>query len=125
MKITNKGLSAQEIEWLSTMLSENTPICEKLIAQINQSVVRRDISDYYYSIYFKVEKAIGSIISYSGVPIEMRVFIHDPDPAAMQFLLHVGNGYISELEIFNADLSVLDFSFSLKYIRKEIILEKI
>lgn len=125
MKISNKGLSMQEIEWLSTMLSGNTPICEKLIAQINLSVVRRDTSDYYYSIYFKVEKATGPIISYSGVPIEMRVFLHDPDPAAMQFLLHVSNGYISELEIFNADLSALDFNFCLEHSKKEFILEQI
>lgn len=47
-----------------------------------------------------------------SVPVETH--LHQPNQVPAQFLLHVVQGYVSELEIFNADSSKITEHINLK-----------
>ena len=57
------------------------------------------------------------------VPVELRVYKENHVP--VQFLLHIINGYVNELEIFNADSSKINHTFEIwNDDRKEIVLDE-
>lgn len=53
------------------------------------------------------------------VPVEM--YLHEPNQVPVQFLLHVIQGYVSELEIFNADSSKITEHINLKNAKTEVL----
>lgn len=97
----NENLSGSEKEWLATMLSIDFENKEQLIRQINAASIIREHTRYFISIKFAVPLSISAIKMTERVPIEMRAY--DSEKAPVQFLLHIINGYVSELEIFRAE----------------------
>jgi len=110
--VKNSGLNYEETEWLSVMLSEKFRYKKLFIEQINSAKIDRDYRKYYIFLKFEVKKKEIKIPNNVRVPIEMRVFTKDSAP--IQFLLHVLDGYVYELEIFHADSSNMEGNISLE-----------
>ena len=120
--IRNNALRANEKQWIEAMLTENVPYREQIIAQINCAEIHREYADYDLSMRFEVNPAAAPIHATTRVPIEMRVF--KPEQVPTQFLLHIIQGFISELEIFNADSSEISPDLTLDNARIEIIIDE-
>ena len=104
--VKNKALEENEKRWLDTILSQRFFYREEVIRQINGSEISRNYTDFYLSLKFKIDKLMMPIGTNTRIPVEMVVY--RPEKAPVQFLLHMINGYISELEIFNADSSKIN-----------------
>ena len=48
--------------------------------------------------------------------------VHRTGQVPIQFLLHIVQGYVSELEIFNADSSKIDMDINLENAKVEIVI---
>lgn len=116
----NENLSGSEKKWLTTMLSIDFKEKEQLIRQINAASIIREYTRYFTSIKFTVPVSISAIKMTERIPIEMRVY--DSEKAPVQFLLHIINGYVSELEIFRADSSEISGNIKLNHV--EVILSE-
>lgn len=103
--IENEELTAYELQCLNILLSEKIRYKKEMIEQLNCAKVSREYTEYYLSLKFMVRRMKQKIPIKTRVPIEMRVYIDNYVP--IQFLLHIIGGYISELEIFNADSSII------------------
>ena len=110
-ELENNALRENEVEWLETMLSPVIPYKKELISQINCAQVTREYTKYYLSLLFKVEQSAPQVICNVRVSVEMVVYKKGMMP--IQFLLHVIDGYIVELEIFAADSSEISSDLSL------------
>lgn len=122
MQIRNNELNKNETKWLSILLKEQFSKKEEIIKQINNAEIQREYDKNFFSIKFRVDKKIKPINSNARVPVEMRVYRKNTCP--VQFLLHIVNGYVDELEVFCADSSEIDTDIELeKAERVEIIIE--
>lgn len=104
--IRNENITTNEKAWLETMLSQNFLYRKELVEQINSAKVIRDYHNDYLLMKFECPKKIKLIKTAVRVPIEMRVYTKGKAPA--QFLLHIREGTVSELEVFYADSSAID-----------------
>ncbi len=120
MIIENEAIKSNEKNWLEKILSVDFRHKEEIVNQINNSVIEREYTDFYLSLKFKVNKIIKPIETNIRVPVEMRVYKANQVP--IQFLLHIIQGYVSELEIFNADSSIIDKNISFTDSKLEIII---
>lgn len=94
---------------------------EEIINQINCAEVSREYTNFYMALKFKVDNnKMQKIQTNIRVPVEMHV--HRSERAPIQFLLHIFRGYLSELEIFNADSSEMDEDINLENGEVEIII---
>lgn len=118
MIVENRLINKNETDWLNALLIVDFDDKVELIRQINQAEIEREYTKYYLSIKFKVSRKAMPLNMRIRVPIEMRVFRRDFSP--IQFLLHIVDDYISELEIFCADSSEIDSNIRLE--RIEVIL---
>lgn len=119
--IQNRKLNKYEKNWLEKMLSSNFAQKNEIIAQINQSDVSREYTDYYLSIKFIGAYAVESFQESTGVPLEMRVYLKNEVP--IQFLLHVKKGVVTELEVFKADSSKISSDINLDNAQTEILID--
>lgn len=119
--ISNEKITKCEKEWLEAMLSYKFDYKNIIIYQINQANIKRDYTEYFFRILFDVPSVLSPIPIKTRVPIEMRV--HREKKAPIQFLLHIMDGFVSELEIFNADSSPMDRE--IKITKKQIIIDPI
>lgn len=119
--IKNKAMRENEKIWIETMLSGKFLYRDELIDQINGAEIFREYTDFYISIKFKaVNNMMRKIKTDITVPVEMRVYQTGKVP--IQFLLHIIQGYVSELEVFNADSSKMDSHINFEDARVEIII---
>jgi hypothetical protein len=131
-KISNPQLTAQEEEWLNRILAVPTPIHPLLYSQINAATIEREYNPYYIFLRFRHPSCTEQIPALdSRVPINMiiqhtsscpatvrkvlyqdrysmEVEVGDDDIWPTEFLLHILDGYVLELEIYNVDSSLLD-----------------
>ncbi|GKI16244.1 hypothetical protein CE91St44_27290 [Oscillospiraceae bacterium] len=119
MKIENNEINALEKLWLKTILSQDFDHRDEIINQINHSKIEREYTDFYLLLKFKVDSKIHPIQTDISVPVEMR--LHEPNQVPVQFLLHIVQGYVSELEIFNADSSKIAEHINLKNAKIEVL----
>lgn len=123
MRIQNKKLSDNEIHWLSTLLKVQFDQKEEIIKQINNAEINREYNKYFLSLKFGVDKKAKQINRSDRVPVEMRVYQNGTCP--VQFLLHIVNGYVNELEVFCADSSEIDPNLEIdRAERIEVLVEK-
>lgn len=123
MKIKNKQLENREKNWIENLLCDSFLYRDEILKQIENSEIEREYTDYFISVKFKVNKSIKPIELNSRVPVELRVYREDHAP--MQFLLHVINGYVNELEVFYADSSKINRAFEIWITdKKEILLDE-
>lgn len=119
--IKNADIRINEKKWIETLLSEGFWGREEIINQINYAKILREYTEFYMALKFKVDNnKIQRIQTNIRVPIEMRVY--RPGQVPIQFLLHIVQGYIFELEIFNADSSKLDKDINLENVKVEIVI---
>lgn len=119
--INNENLRESERKWIEAIVSKKFLYREDIINQINCAEVYRNYTEYYISLKFKVDTNwVNQIHTNIRVPVEMRVLKLGKIP--VQFLLHIVQGYIHELEIFNADSSKIDEKIILENAEIEIII---
>lgn len=118
--IENTLLNAIEKDWLEKMLSADFSQKENVIAQINCAEIFREYTDYYISLLFKVDKnSTQKIQTKERVLLEMRAF--KPGQPPVQYLLHILNGYVAELELFYADSSKIIHEITLEDAETEVL----
>ena len=78
----------------------------------------REYTEYYLSIKFIGAYAVKRDSGRTGAPLEMRAYLKNEVP--IQFLLHVAEGVVTELEVFNADSSKIDSKINLDNAQTEI-----
>ena len=122
MLIVNNDLSAVERNWLEVMLSNDFLYRTELIEQINHAEIVREYTKYYLSLKFKVSRAVSATGCNTRIPVEMRIYKSGCVP--IQFLLHIVDGYISELEIFSADSSEIKQNLEIGNSRKEFVFDE-
>lgn len=96
----------QEKLWIKLMLSCDFSGKERIVQQLASAEVSRQYTNGYLSLQFLVDKSIPPAEVTKRVPVEMRATKDGENPIV--FLLHVLDGYASEVEIFRADLSHID-----------------
>ena len=111
MVISNIYLSECEKSWLEHMFKNDFLYRDEIINQINHSTIKHIRLKNLISIIFLTDRRVLPINIQNRVPIEMRVYKKSKPP--MQFLLHVINGYLDELEVFYADSSYIEGEFKI------------
>ena len=111
MIIDNINLTECERIWFENILKNDFLYREEMILQINHSKVNHEYFGNYISLKFLVDRKILPMDIHVRVPLEMRVYQNNKPP--IQFLLHVINGYVDELEVFYADSSYIDNELSI------------
>jgi len=113
MTINNIYLSEYERMWLEHMFKKDFLYRDQMVNQINHSKIEHKYFGNLISLKFSADRKISPMDIYIRVPLEMRVYKKSKPP--IQFLLHVINGYINELEIFYADSSCIEDEFKILY----------
>lgn len=119
--IKNKDMTENEKNWLDTLLSKNFQYRKEVINQINSAKVIRKYTEYYLSLKFEIDNKEPPTEIKVRVPIELRLYKQGQVPT--QFLLHFMRGYVSELEVFNADSSKITANLTFTNKDTEIILD--
>lgn len=99
----SKKYTLIEKKWIELLLSTEFVGKKILVDQFENASVERDYNEGYFSLKFYVDREQIPFQYEGRVPIEMHAFPENKAPIV--FLLHVIQGYIDELEIFNADSS--------------------
>lgn len=118
MKFMN--FSHIEKAWLEMMLSVDFSGKEIILKQLNNAQISRDYNVGYISLKVNVDKIIQQFPYQVRVPLEMRVIGKNDIPIV--FLLHVIDGFVDEIEIFNADSSSI--SGDIQIDKKEVIVDE-
>ena len=119
--IKNAAIRINEKNGIETLLSEDFLGRGEIINQINCAEILREYTEFYMALKFKVDNnKVQKIQTNIRVPVEMRV--HRTGQVPIQFLLHIVQGYVSELEIFNADSSKIDMDINLENAKVEIVI---
>lgn len=121
MEIENKAINPNEKDWLEEIFSKRFQYRNELINQINNAKIEREYTDFYLSLKFKVDSGIPPVQTDIRVPIEMRIYKEKQVP--VQVLLHIVHGYISEVEIFNADSSKITKNINFKNAKIEVLVD--
>lgn len=101
MKTEYRKLTRREKLILENLVTLNFDGAPTLHAQLDNALVRDfDDSDNYGSIEIKTETQ-GNGVTINRVPAEARAY--DTDGVAIDVLLHVVNGKLSELEFVKVD----------------------
>lgn len=116
-----RNFSQIEKEWLEAMLSIDFLGKEIILKQLDNAQISRDYNVGFISLKINADKRIQQFPYRVRVPLEMRVIGGNGIPIV--FLLHVIDGFVDELEIFNADLSPI--SDDIQVDKKEIIVDEI
>ncbi len=116
-----KNFSQIEKVWLESMLSVDFLGKEIILKQLDNAQISRDYNVGFISLKFNVDKSIQQFIYRGRVPIEMRVTGKNEIPIV--FLLHVIDGFVDELEIFNADSSPISNYIQIQ--KKDVIVDEI
>lgn len=116
--ITNAKLTDLERSWLEALLAEDFPSRDGIVQQINSADIIRDYTSGYLSMLFKVDKSEKPVKVEQRIPVEMEAFISGTTP--ILFLLHVIDGYVDELEIYNEGLAEINSELTLDGARLEV-----
>lgn len=109
--IANPIFTETEKTHLEFVLQYEFPERNMVIDQLNhiqEADIRRDVTPYYWIMEFRpggVNPGYGPMHPF--IQIEVR---HDPAQAPSMFTLYNRNGYVFELEIYNADSSAMDLA---------------
>ncbi len=101
-----RQLLKKEKDWLEKILSTEFKGRNILVQQVDNAVVDGNYNRGYISLKFSIERTIEKFSHDVRVPIELHA--HRDNKVPIVFLLHVINGFIDELEVFNADSSDMD-----------------
>ena len=132
MQITNFKLTEEECRWFSLVLAVPNPFAEVMYRQIEKAEVQREYTEFYIMLRLFHSSDMELLPEFAKrVPITMIVqhnseIAHEKSVICYQenysmdciqgdqgewpteFLLHVYDGFVKELEIYNVDISKLD-----------------
>lgn len=116
--INNPYLTCLEQKWLSIIWDISFPYKKQMQRQIEVAKLSREYTPYYKFLNFDVPKNLPPLPHLYRVPIEVWVHHKDEDEydetekiiAPTEFLLHVIDGYVNQLEIYNADSSNMELN---------------
>lgn len=100
---TPRELSMPETKWFDVLLSVDLVDKEVLSEQVKHAKVIGECTCGCKTINIRVDTSINQYPYSERIPVEMVAY--EPGKAPIMFLLHVVNGYISELEVLRADSS--------------------
>lgn len=109
--ITNSVFTDVEKAHLEFILSCDFPEKQEVIGQLNRmkaADITKDITPYYRILEFRpngVNPGHGPMRCY----VDMEV-LHEDGTAPTEFALYERNGFVFELEIYNADSSGMDLT---------------
>lgn len=104
--VKERDFLEEERQWLNKILSVTFEGRDIIAKQVSDAKVTGCCSCGCKSIEIKVNN-MHPVYPYSKrIPVEMEVASKDGVP--ITFLLHVLNGYVSELEVFRADSLIID-----------------
>lgn len=127
MKINNEQLTQLETKWITNMLSEDIPQYNLYVSQINHSRITREGNGFFISILFEVDHSISQInmpvIPQINMPVRVPIemYLRKEGEAPIAFLLHIIGGYITELEIYRVDSSIVSPNILIQNYRKEVV----
>lgn len=107
--ITNSVFSDREKQYMEFILQNDFPEKRIVIEQLNkmrEAEISREITPYFWMIQFRpggVNAGQGPMRPYICVQV-----LHQKGMAPTVFSLYERNGYVFELEIYNADSSAMD-----------------
>ena len=133
----NSDLSQKEDEWLSLFFKIETPYSDIIKTQILHAVISREYTKYYLFLNFQVPNSIRKLPRFSNrIPIEMliqhiensddedgiiyisrgeddwsmKVIKSKDNREPTSFLMHVFDGAIQQIEIYNLDSSEIEIN---------------
>ena len=106
--IENELLFPHEKKVLSFFADKIKKQKETVINQINQAFISRDFNEFYHIIKFTFDKIPDDLLE-ENYRFDSTIQILHDDAAPTVFIMFVKNGLVCEFEIYNADLSKLDF----------------
>ena len=113
--ITNPVYSDREKQYMNFILQHDFPEKSAVIKQLNEmreTEISREITPYFWMIQFRprgVNPGQGPMRPYIRIQV-----IHTNETAPTQFHLYERNGYLFELEIYNADSSTMDLNCAMQ-----------
>lgn len=91
----------------------NTPKYKNIILeQLNNAEIKREKTKFYNLTFFEVENGIERLPEDGKSGIILEMIINSSNQIPIDILLHSKNGYIYELEVYNADSSELDYDMT-------------
>lgn len=115
-----RNFSQIERAWVEAILSVDFFGKEIILKQLDSAQILRDYNIGYISLKINVNRSIEKVPFQIRVPIEMRATKKDDVPII--FLLHFVDGFVDELEIFNADSSPISDNIYIE--KKDIIVDE-
>lgn len=109
-----RELNDREKYWIHVLLANQSAGREILINQMSNSVVTSNYSYESITIKFTVNPDVNRFPYIRTAPFD--VLAHQHDGTIIVMLLYVVNGYISELQIFNTELTKISADFTLDMI---------
>ena len=103
-----RKINELEMSWINALLAVDFMGKDILMNQIAESEITVEENDAYYWMRFNIGDSKDRFPYDVRVPVIM--IANQEDTAPIIFLLHVINGYVDELEIYIADLSVIDIT---------------
>lgn len=99
-------IELQKKEWFNKLLEAEFKGKDIIVHQLENSNVIYEENYSYISIKIHVNEDFEKYPYEVRVPVEMRAF--QKNLAPIVFMLHIIDGLVNELEIFTADLSLID-----------------
>ena len=96
----------EENKIIERVFSFRFPYQEMLLQQMAVAKTEREIYPNHYFLFFEIPKSIPSLPDqYNGVPVAIDVTRANSASKGVAFsiLMHISDGYASEMEIFSAD----------------------
>jgi len=115
------NFSQQEKGWLEAYLSYDFPEREKIIQQIRSSIITREYTKWYLSMKFNPDKSLSPALKTKRVPVLMLAHVENRAP--LEFLLHIIDGYVTELEILFADSTEINANIDIAGVKLEYVLD--
>ena len=115
--ISNALLTVEEKGWLEALLEGASEETAKLVSQqINSAAVLRESARGFRSIMFDVPDDVEEIPPFKHEPVLLDMFVEDElsSKYPVDFLIHVKNGKLVELEVYNVGGDVLPRCLSLQ-----------
>jgi hypothetical protein len=107
--IVNKNLTSKEKKLIKFFLSHSTISKRIACQQVRHSYITKDVSPYYLIIEFHVDKTKAKPFAINPGYIISFDVLHDDGSVPACFNFHFTDNYISMLEVFNADSSLMKY----------------
>jgi len=110
----NNDFTDFENRILDLMLSNAPKYKEILFEQLNNANISREKTQYYSLTFLEVDKERTGLPEDGKSGIILEMIINNLHKIPTDVLLHSKNGYVCELEVYNADSSEIDYDMQIE-----------